>query len=503
MQIIPVAHGALKKLNYSDKSKERADRQLVDFDRMLAIQFANLSPEAVTHLADVPDVLQRMGLDLSHFALLYMLGYEGLLRDEGLIPKDESPEDVAASFEKLASQPAGDATWRPPIFNGEQEQVFVTSVLGVQIHVRHQPTDTAITVSEAIVGTVEAFFATAFEVNAFAHTERFEVLVIEDDVEKYGVEMRLDQMCVEVRWPRGVFPGSPNAYAGFREMLLEVAGIAFGATCHTRDFKDAAERLLKNDGVMDRVSMIASLCFSRSRIFHGVARLGDWNEISPRPYPATADRPRVQRREATPSKRPSADTRVVVDFPKMTDHREVRVRSVIDVHLWDRAGWAETGYGVIDPKLPPFMALMFRDKEVATKIFVRWRERFGSEDKGEEIHIGIVRSFSREHPNHYGMVITSKYPEKEDGSRLSMMASRTLTMEPSDDVNLNGFLKLYEKWGAYLLMPLVLTPGTLPAPIPGLSLLKRSLTVKTATEVRPGDLENLLLLPRGRGPAKD
>lgn len=503
LQIIPVVHGALKKLNYSDESKDRASKQLLDFDRVLACQFANLSPEAVAHLAEVPDILERMGLNLGYFSLLYMLGYEGLLRDKGLIPKDEPPEAVAAFFENLASQPACNATWRPPIFNGEQEQVFITSVLGVQVHVTHQPTDTSITVSEAIVGTVEAFFATAFEVDAFAHTERFDVRVIEDDIEKYGLEIRLDQMRVDVRWPRGVFPGSPSAYGDYREMLLEVAGIVFGSTCHTRDFKDASERLLQNDSVMDRISMIASLCFSRSRIFHGVARLGGWDELAPKRYPATAARPRIQRKETLPDKQPGANTRVVEDFPRLTDHREIRVRSVIDVHLWNSAGWTGAGYGVFDPNLPPFMALMFRDREAATRIFERWRERFGQEDKDEEIYIGIVRSFSPEHPTHYGMVITSKYPERGGDSRLSMMASRSLTMEPSDEVNLKGFLKLYEKAGAYLLMPLVLTSGSPPAPIPGLSLLKRSLTVKRASEVRPGDLESMFLLPRGHGGAKD
>lgn len=502
LEIIPLAHSCLRKLNYDDESKARAAEQLRDFDGVLACQFANLSTEDVLHVEKLPDVLQRLGLSLSHFALLYMLGYEGLLRDEGLIPKDEPPEAVVGFFRNLASQPAGDATWRPPIFNGEQEQVFVTSVLGVQVHVTHQPTDTAITVSEAIAGTVEAFFATAFEVDAFAHAERFDIRVIEGDIEKYNVEMHLDQMRVDVQWPRGVFPGSPSAYGDYCQMLLQVAGIVFGATCQTRDIKDAGSRLLKNDAAIDRIAMIASLCFSRQRIFDGVARLGGWDELLPKNYEATPDRPRVQRKVASSRKRPGDDVREVHEFPKMTDHREVRVRSVIDVHLWNSAKWTGAGYGVLDPRLPPFMALMFKDREAATKIFERWRERFGEADKEEEIHIGIVRHFSTEYPTYYGMVITSKFPEAGDDSKLSMMASRTLTVEPPDDVNLTRFLELYKKAGAYLLMPLVLTPGKPPRPIPGLHLLKRSLTVKMADDVRPGDLENMFLQPRGHRPAK-
>lgn len=501
LEIIPLAQGTLRKLDYDDESTKRARNQLRDFDGVLACQFANLSPAEVVHLRKLPDILGRIGLNLSQFVLLYILGYENLLRDESLIPKEEPPEAVAAFFQSLASQPAGNATWRPPIFNGELEQVFVTSVLGVQVHVTHQPTDTAITISEAISGTVEAFFATAFEVDAYAHVERFDVRVIEDDIEKYEVEMHLEEMRVDVRWPRGVFPGAPSAYGDYRHMLLEVAGTVFGATCYATNLKDAGSRLLKNDAAIDRVAMIASLCFSRQRIFHGVARLRTWDELSPRSYDATPDRPQVQRK-APSSTWPENNVREGYKFPKVTDHREIRVRSVIDVHLWDSAGWTGAGYGVLDPRLPPFIALMFKSREAAIKIFNRWRERFGEADKEEEIHIGIVRRFSTEHPTHYGMVITSKYPETEEDLKFATITSRTLTMEPANDVNLTGFLEMYKKAGAYLLIPIVITPGEPPETISGLHLLKRSLTVKMADDVRPGDLENLFLQPRGHLPAK-
>ena len=146
------------------------------------------------------------------------------------------------------------------------------------------------------------------------------------------------------------------------------------------------------------------------------------------------------------------------------------------------------------------MALMFKDREVAAKIFERWRERFERADKEEEIHIGIVRRFSAEHPTHYGMVITSKVPRDPGDSRITMFASRSLTMEPSDEVNLTGFLDLYKKAGAYLLMPAVMVPGQPPQFIDGLYLLKRTLHVKTAADLGPSDLENMFLKLRGFQP---
>ena len=81
-----------------------------------------------------------------------------------------------------------------------------------------------------------------------------------------------------------------------------------------------------------------------------------------------------------------------------------------------------------------------------------------------------------------------------------MFASRSLTMEPSDEVNLTGFLDLYKKAGAYLLMPVVMVPGQPPQFIDGLHLLKRTLHVKTAADLGPNDLENMFLKLRGFQP---
>lgn len=253
---------------------------------------------------------------------------------------------------------------------------------------------------------------------------------------------------------------------------------------------------------MDRASMIGALCFSRERIFGGVSRLTSWEKHSPKRFDARPDRPVVDRElpPRVPSTSCEDEPRDKPDFSKMTDHRNVKVRSVIDAHLWDRAGWMGAAYGIVDPKAPPFLALMFKNREAAAKIFERWRERFGAVDEEEEIHIGIIRRFSAEHPTHYGMVVTSKTPANLGESRIAMVASRSLVMESSDDVNLTGFLNLYERAGAYLLMPVLMVPGQPPQFIDELHLLKRTLHVKMAADVGTHDLENMFLGPRGLRP---
>lgn len=502
LETVQVARGCLNSLAFEDESAKGAAEQLQDFDMVLACQLANLSLEDVPRLEMMPDILRGLGLNYSRFTLLYMLGYEDVLREEGWIPESESARDVESFFNRLAGQPAGDARWRPAIFNGHNKQVFATSVLGVQVNVTHEPTDTGITVAEAIVGTVEAFFATAFELDAFAHVERFDVTVVEANVTRFEVKADVDRMRATVRWPTGVFPGSPTVYGDFLNMLLEVAATIFSATCRTKNFEEAVTRLFKTDAAMDRAAMIGSLCFSRQRIFGGVSRLASWDKHSPKRFEARRDRPQVERetQPASTDTQAKGEVRDEAEFPKLSDHREVKVRSVIDIHLWDRAGWTGAAYGVIDAEAPPFMALMFKDRDAAAKIFERWQDRFGTVDKDEEIHISILRRFSAEHPTHYGMLITSKMSGDSAESRVAMMVSRSLTMEPSDNTNIEGFLNLFKKTGAYLLMPAVLVSGQPPQLIKELHLLKRTLHVRMASEVGPHDIENMFLRPRNLEP---
>lgn len=498
LQIIQIVRGCLSSLPYDEASLKRAGEQLQDFDLILACKLANLSTVEVPQLDILPDILARLGLIQSRATLLYMLGYEDVLREEGWIPDTESAQDVVTFFNQLAGQPAGDAVWRPAIFNGEDQQVFVTSVLGVQVHVTHQPSDTAITVAEAIVGTIEAFFATAFELDAFAHVERFDISVVEADVTRFEVKTDLDRMKITVKWPKGVFPGTPSVYGDFLNMLLEVAATAFSATCHAKDFKEAMHQLFQADGAIDRAAMVGSLCFSRQRIFHGVARFSEWEKHSPTKFDARLNRPSVVRE--LPALKGTSETGEApkdFDFSKMTSHSDVKVHSVIDVHLWNRAEWTGAAYGVEHPNAPPFMALMFKNRDAAVKIFERWRERFGSGDVEEEIHIGIVRHFSTEHPAHYGMIITSEPPKDSRDSRVAMMASRSLSMEPPNDTNLTNFLNWYKQTGGYLLMPALFTPDQKFQFIDGLYILKRTLHVKMAVDVGPHDPENLFLVPRG------
>lgn len=504
LEAVQIARGCLSTIPFDEESSVRAGERLKDSDLVLACQIINLSAPDLERLTAMPDILNGLEFFSSRSALLYVLGYEDQLRAEGWIPEQESASEVAALFNSFASQPAADALWRPAVFNEGGEQTFSTLVLGVQVNIIHDTTDTSITVAEAVIGTIEAFFATAVDLDAIGHTERFDIRIQEADVAHYEFKLDADQMKATVYWPKGGMPTPSSSYSDFLEMLLETAGSTFAATCVVKDMSAVLSRLFKADSAIDRAAMIGSVGLARQRIFKGVARLSAWNKHSPKRYDVKANRPHIERHRM-PS---TANTPITEDAtptpggkPTVNDHRRMVVRSVIDTHLWDRAGWAGAAYADMGPMVPPVLALMFRDRDSAIKIFERWRERFGQFDKEDEIYLGIVRRFSAQHPAHYGMLITSKLSDNPDDSRLAMVASRSITMTPADDGNLTRFLNGYRKGGTFLLMPAILNDVGNPDLLTQLSLMKRQLTVKEAADVEAHDIETMFLKLRGIDPS--
>jgi hypothetical protein len=74
------------------------------------------------------------------------------------------------------------------------------------------------------------------------------------------------------------------------------------------------------------------------------------------------------------------------------------------------------------------------------------------------------------------------------------MASRVQTMHAESDVNLIRFLDICGRACAFLLLPAILVGGA-PKFLPDLAILKRQLSVKTASDLNEHDLEAMALGP--------
>lgn len=498
VEAIRLALGCASSLPLDDSSQELLAKRLTEFDLILGSQLLTISVKELQQLTQLPDVLGGLGLYQSRNSLLYVLGHEGTLRDEGVIPKEETEEGAAEFFMLLASQPASSNPHGPIILNGTKSQCYVSRVQGVRVEVHHQCSESSILAAEAVVGSIEALFATAVDLDVVAHTERFAITI--DESSEYlapDFNINADDMSATILWPADMFPAEYAHQNIVQKMLVGLAAAILSATCYSEDFEKTVECLFENEAVLDRIGMIIVIGNSRQRIFgRQLSRLSDWTEMVTSAFELKSSRPVINRLDPTPvGKNGDASSDEGLDAPPIpTDHRDLGVRSVIDVHLWNRAGWSGAAFADWGASYPPAIALMFTNEEAARKIFERWHERFGSTDKNEDIYLAVVRGISADYPAHYRVLITSRIsPEEAEGKgKLFFMTSRIQTMHAESDANLNRFLNAYSRAGAYLLVPAVLKAGV-PEFVTELAVLKRKLSVKAASEVNQHDLEAMAL----------
>jgi hypothetical protein len=502
-EAIQLVRGCVAGLPLTEASKELAEKRLQEFDMVLSSQIMNFTPAELQQSIGLPDVLDGLGLHNSRTSLLYALGYEQLLRDEGWIPTEETPKKLTELYTLLASQPASDNLYSPVIFNEPGSQFYVSTVLGIRIEVRHQGSEASTLAAEAVIGSIEALYATTINLDAPPHAEVFTVVIEESaDASEPTFAVDPDRMTATIRWPAGLLPATYGQQGEIQKILVGLAGYIFTATCAVRDINATFTHFFKDDAVLHRVAMIAVAGNSHQRLFKsGVARLSGWTKLAEKTFALRPSRPNIVRRKLNPreDEREKKDQPAgkLGNFIPPKDHRGLNVRSIIDIHLWDRAGWSGTAFADWGPPYPPAIALLFTDADAARKIFERWHERFGRIDKQDDIYLAIVPGISANDPAHYRVLITSRLrPEDElPSGQQFMVASRMNTMHAESDVNLVRFLEAYGRSGGYALLPAVWKGHGEPELLSDLAIQKRKLSIKAASEIGDNDIEMMALGP--------
>ncbi|MCP3468703.1 hypothetical protein NLM33_00025 [Bradyrhizobium sp. CCGUVB1N3] len=500
LHTIQILSGALEVLPLADESKAKVKEDLFELEVALGSVLLNLEENDLRKLTGLPDVLEALGLFTARTALLYALGYDDVLRADGSLPESETDEDVSQFLSIVASQPVADQTRGPLILNiVGQQQKLATRILGMTIEIEFDGTDQLINVAAMVLGSVEAFFSTSLEQRIMPHTERFHIKLRESS----GLsdpEFEIDNiaMSAELVWPTGLSPASFDRHADIQQFLAVVSGQVLVTTCMFDDPKRLLDKLFENEAVQQRMALIAASTNSYRRLMsQDVARLSDWKEVVRRSYEPRTKRPALERFQF--ETKPSTDGQEEDSPKEPKSHTNRTIRSVIDLHAWNSARWKGVAYADLGAVRAPAMAFMFENREAATKIFERWRARFGERDVEEEIYLTIVRQLPGQNPNHYLVFIASKQPDlstHQSGQGLAI-ASRSMTMEPNDSINIDRFLTGYHRCGTYVLMPAILQAGQPPELLSNLGVIKRAINVKLAAHVSPEDIESLALRQRG------
>ncbi|WP_269621423.1 hypothetical protein [Zhongshania sp. BJYM1] len=497
---IHLLNGALATLPLADDSKEKVGEDIRKLDLALGSLFLNLDETSLYKLEHLPDIIEALGLFMARSALLYTLGHADVLRADGSLPTDESDEDVNRIFSMLASQPVAQNLSASLVLNIEEPHILNTTILGMTVEIHIEGNAQSVLIAEAVLGSLETFFATAIEQRIVPHTEKLRLNVVESaEASEPSFEMSAMDMTGTITWPVNLPPSSFENQSEIHKFWAEVSGHVLVTCCIIEDAEKFLKKLYTDEAVQHRMTMVALASTSYHRVAaRSISRIADWQDAIQKSYELCSERPSLN---LVPLPEQDANkTASQSDRPPMPqDHRAYNVKSVIDIHAWDQAQWRGTAYAQAGPHQPPYMAFLFENEEGGRKIFERWQERFGAQDENEEIYLSIIKQLPEQGEHHYCIQITSKLPEKGSlkTDQVMTMASRSLTMTPDNGTNLERFLKSYRHFGAFYMLPALLDDSGTPELVFDLAILKHDITVKFADDVGEHDLESMALRIRG------
>lgn len=475
LQWIEMASIVAQNIGLTGKRKEAYLEERTAQDGILGILFLRSDIDQLWQLAALPPALDRLGLDLARMALLYSLGYEDRLREEGTVPAEENQESVRETFTKWVTQPAATDLPAKPNFPIEDEVSLRSSILGCQVTARVANEAESIYLGERILAALESLLATSIEGGAFCDAQEFTMRIKPSEGVLGHPEHRFEGsnggqvLVVNHAAATGSRGTRVNADAHWLQGLVVEIALRIAVP---RNPEQYAEQVFGREVGLGRAITFSDTSIPVTNILGDKPRLriSDWEM-------ETSDETFLPKRRAVwsdgldlnPEDSPEASKmfdkladgdppKELLDFSDVK-HSDVRVFSLIERQLWERAKWRATGYASgADLQEPPILALAFGNAEAAREIFTGWRAKLGEVDREEQLHLSIITGIDRKHPFSYAVVIGSNPSiSKDSGFHHFVNVSRICRMNPTDSKNLDAFLARFERLGRYMLVPAVLS----------------------------------------------
>ena len=497
----------LSHLHLSEEQQRTYAEELEMQEGILGIHLLNLPFEALSAVTRLPGTLERLGLVLARMALLFALGHEQRLQDEGYIPASEDSDAVQSFFESWQDQPAAKEIPPQPELADGATCFLKAIILGSELVVETPNNVVSVSIAESLLGALEAFLSTSDDQDVAPYHERM-TIVVSASRQLTGEP--------QLRFPDGegssrgeiVHPADfafttaderQNYARWLQDSLVEIA-------CRLlmiRDWRYWFEKMASQERGFSRALAFGDALTLDTSVFGETAqvRLTDWLEPADQNYAVLRDRPWREVKPSSPDRPmkspkfasgpPPADMR----DPERLKHTDRRVLSPIDIPLWDQAKWRGVLF-VYPPNVTPILAIGFEDGQAGQAIFRSWKERLGDEDKDEAIRVAIITGLSKWNPAEYAFVVGPNLQQmRENNKKVVMSVSRIHRLSPKTSTNLDNFLAAYKKAGAFFLAPVqfpkdVMSPQE---PFVQFAIGKRHLDLRPAWQIGENDPDFFVL----------
>jgi hypothetical protein len=176
-------------------------------------------------------------------------------------------------------------------------------------------------------------------------------------------------------------------------------------------------------------------------------------------------------------------------------HDEIKTQSVIDLPLWNEAQWKGFGF-LLHPQEGFGIILAYENGDAGIKIFNKWINKIGKEDKSNLIRIAIIKGIDKNNPHWYRVHISANM-ENEDSlhsKKFFVVVPIFHEMTANSPKNLNNLISLFRSKKEYKLYPARMsTNGKGIEPFYDKSILKTNLTIKDAWEIGENDLDRVVI----------
>jgi len=473
-------------------------------DLVLAILLLKTDDWELKWLDFLPQILEKMGLQLAWMALLYRLGHEDHLRSEGVIPPTESPDQIRDLFAKALTQPANADLPDQPELAASDKSKLRSFVLGCEVIVEAVNTSASIDLAETILAALEALLATSLDAELFPYRPELRVYIQPSDFIEGLPQYKFDEadggQTLSIRHAQVTHGVSPEEQERFRQWLLELILKMTTQIAISGDPKSFAERLAENELALGRALNFSDVSVAVANVLGRVPkfRLSDWEaEAGPQRFslvPNSSWDNRLKGEDANemseqappkPGESEPPDELFGIDNLK---HKDRRILSLINLPLWEKAGWQATAY-MYPPDKIPVLALGFRNADAGKQIFRDLRNKLGQVDRDEQLGITIVTGISRKRPSSYRVVISvNPKLRKSSPSSYYIVVSQVNEMVPPDLRHLNSFLAEYERRGKYAIVPALFVSETkAPEFFLDVWIGKQELRVRQAWEIGEND----------------
>ena len=451
------------------------------------------------HLEFLPHVLDQLHLDGAWVALMYALGYEETIREEGIFAGQTS-EEVRDDLLTMLNQPVREDLPDTPEFLNRQTTILRSSVLGCDVAVRAPNENRALFLAEGILAALEGFLATGLE-RLMPHASRLSIELKPAQFQEQPVTHTVNEdgphTAIEVRYAEQDDSAATSTAAGEEFVKLISSAMAYIARPPDEQFLKqfiGTERAMARGLTLLQAStaLMNILGKDQPRI-----RLDDWKPKEQyeqhrarrqEPWNHGAKSPTSQERERVSLKPGKGDPPKELFDVEAMKHRDRRVHSLINTSAWDRAGWQGIGYlTALENKTLPVMGFIFADRYAARRIFASWRDELGQDDLYDRLRISILTGVDKNNPSHYRVAVSTNIDSiTMQPTDQFVILARIHHMTPSTSENLDRFRESYNVTKQYWIMP-ALMEGGMPTLDPNLRILKHGIVIRPAWQIEEHD----------------